>query len=327
MNYRTFGKTNFKVSKISLGTWQLGSKWGDPFNEKVALDTLQAAIDNGINLFDTADIYQDGNSEKAIGKFLKMHPDKDIFVVTKMGRDLNPHVAEGYNEENLRRFVNRSRQQLGKESLDLTLLHCPPTSVFYDKKVFDVLDAMKAEGLIKHYGVSIEKVEEGLAALEHDISAIEVIFNMFRTKPAEELFKKAAAKNVGIIVRVPLASGLLTGKYTENTTFGPQDHRSFNRNGEAFDKGETFSGVDYATGIRVAQQLKEELHTDNLAATALRWILMHPEVSVIIPGASRPEQIKANVTASELPALSDAEMVKVQEIYDKEIRPSVHHLW
>ncbi|MBO4397699.1 MAG: aldo/keto reductase [Bacteroidaceae bacterium] len=327
MNYRTFGKTNFKVSEISLGTWQLGSKWGDPFNEKVALDTLQAAIDNGINLFDTADIYQDGNSEKAIGKFLKMHPDKDIFVVTKMGRDLNPHVAEGYNEENLRRFVNRSRQQLGKESLDLTLLHCPPTSVFYDKKVFDVLDAMKAEGLIKHYGVSIEKVEEGLAALEHDISAIEVIFNMFRTKPAEELFKKAAAKNVGIIVRVPLASGLLTGKYTENTTFGPQDHRSFNRNGEAFDKGETFSGVDYATGIRVAQQLKEELHTDNLAATALRWILMHPEVSVIIPGASRPEQIKANVTASELPALSDAEMVKVQEIYDKEIRPSVHHLW
>ena len=327
MNYRTFGKTNFKVSEISLGTWQLGSKWGDPFNEKVALDTLQAAIDNGINLFDTADIYQDGNSEKAIGKFLKMHPDKDIFVVTKMGRDLNPHVAEGYNEANLRRFVNRSRQQLGKESLDLTLLHCPPTSVFYDKKVFDVLDAMKAEGLIKHYGVSIEKVEEGLAALEHDISAIEVIFNMFRTKPAEELFKKAAAKNVGIIVRVPLASGLLTGKYTENTTFGPQDHRSFNRNGEAFDKGETFSGVDYATGIRVAQQLKEELHTDNLAATALRWILMHPEVSVIIPGASRPEQIKANVTASELPALSDAEMVKVQEIYDKEIRPSVHHLW
>lgn len=327
MNYRLFGKTGFKVSEVSLGTWQLGSRWGDEFNEEVAQATLQAAVDNGINMFDTADIYQDGNSEKAIGRFLKANPDKEIFVTTKMGRALNPHVAEGYNEENLRFFVNRSRENQGVDALDLTLLHCPPTSVFHDKKVFDVLDKIKAEGLIKNYGVSIEKVEEGIAALDYDISAIEVIFNMYRMKPAEELFRKAAEKNVGIIVRVPLASGLLTGKYSTATTFGPNDHRTFNRNGEAFDKGETFSGVDYATGLQTAELLKKELHTDDLAGTALKWILMHPEVSVVIPGASKAEQIVSNVKASELPALTDEQMNTIKRIYDEKIKESVHHLW
>lgn len=327
MNYRLLGKTGFKVSEISLGTWQLGSRWGDPFDDKVAQQTLQAAIDNGINLFDTADIYQERQSEPAIGRFLKAHPDKRIYVVTKMGRDLNPHVAEGYNEANLRYFVNRSRKNLGVDALDLTLLHCPPTSVFSDRKVFAVLDSMKSEGLLLNYGVSIEKVSEGLAALEHDISAIEVIFNMFRLKPAEELFRKCEERNVGIIVRVPLASGLLTGKYTVSTTFGPADHRTFNRHGEAFDKGETFSGVDYQTGVRVAAMLKKELGTDNLAATALRWILMHPEVSVIIPGASRPEQIISNVAASDLPSLTEKQMDTVLRIYDDYIRDSVHKLW
>lgn len=327
MNYRIFGKTGFKVSEVSLGTWQLGSRWGDEFDEEVAQATLQAAVDNGINMFDTADIYQDGNSEKAIGRFLKANPDKQIFVTTKMGRALNPHVAEGYNEENLRFFVNRSRENQGVDALDLTLLHCPPTSVFHDKNVFGILDKIKAEGLIKNYGVSIEKVEEGLAALDYDISAIEVIFNMYRMKPAEELFRKAAEKNVGIIVRVPLASGLLTGKYSAATTFGPNDHRTYNRNGEAFDKGETFSGVDYATGLRTAELLKQELHTDDLAGTALKWILMHPEVSVVIPGASRAEQIVSNVKASELPSLSPEQMNTVKRIYDENIRPSVHHLW
>lgn len=334
MIYRTLGKTGYKVSEISLGTWQLGSRWGDEFNDEVAQQTLQSAVDNGITLFDTADIYQDRLSEPAIGRFLngengynRQHPDNPVHVVTKMGRDLNPHVAEGYNEQNLRYFVDRSRRNQQVDALDLTLLHCPPTSVFSDKKVFDVLDRIKAEGLIRHYGVSIEKVEEGLTALDHDISAIEVIFNMFRMKPSEELFARCAEKNVGIIVRVPLASGLLTGRYTADTKFGPQDHRTFNRNGEAFDKGETFSGVDYLTGVRVAQQLKEELHTDNLAATALRWILMHPEVSVVIPGASRPQQIVDNVVASTLPPLTDEQMQTVSRIYDKEIRPLVHHLW
>lgn len=327
MNYRIFGKTGFKVSEVSLGTWQLGSRWGDPFDEKVALDTLEAAFRSGINLFDTADIYQDGNSERAIGKFLSLHPNDRIYVVTKMGRALNPHVAEGYNEENLRRFVDQSRLQLGMEALDLTLLHCPPTPVFSDNKVFAVLDALKAEGKIRHYGVSIERIEEGLAALQHDISAIEVIFNMFRLRPADELFRKAAEKGVAIIVRVPLASGLLTGKFTADTKFGPDDHRTFNRNGEAFDKGETFSGVDYMTGVRVAQQLKTALATDDLATTALRYILMYPEVSVVIPGASRPEQIERNVKASDAAPLTDAQMQKVREIYDSEISPLVHHLW
>lgn len=327
MNYRIFGKTGFKVSEVSLGTWQLGSRWGDPFDEKVALDTLEAAFQNGINLFDTADIYQDGCSERAIGKFLKQHPDDRIYVVTKMGRALNPHVAEGYNEANLRRFVDQSRQQLGMDSLDVTLLHCPPTSVFSNKEVFGVLDALKAEGKIKHYGVSIERIDEGLAALEHGISAIEVIFNMFRLRPADELFKKAAAKGVAIIVRVPLASGLLTGKFTADTQFGPDDHRTFNRNGKAFDKGETFSGVDYMTGVRVAQQLKSELGTDDLATTALRYILMYPEVSVVIPGASRPEQIERNVKASDAAPLTDSQMQTVRSIYDKDIKPLVHHLW
>lgn len=334
MKYRRFGKTGFMASEISLGTWQLGSKWGDEFNTENAMKTLQAAVDSGINLFDTADIYQDKLSEPAIGEFLngengwnKLHPEKKVFVVTKMGRDLNPHVAEGYNEENLRFFVDRSRKAQKVDALDLTLLHCPPTPVFSDKKVFAVLDALKAEGKIKHYGVSIEKVEEGLAALEHNISAIEVIFNMFRLKPAEELFKKCAEKDVAIIVRVPLASGLLSGKFNASTTFGPQDHRSYNRNGEAFDKGETFSGVDYMTGVATAEQLKAELGTDNLAGTALRWILMHPEVSVVIPGASRPEQVTSNIAASELPALTDEQMATVQRIYDEKIRPLVHHLW
>lgn len=327
MNYRIFGKTGFKVSEVSLGTWQLGSRWGDPFDEKVALDTLEAAFRSGINLFDTADIYQDGNSERAIGKFLSLHPNDRIYVVTKMGRALNPHVAEGYNEENLRRFVDQSRRQLGMEALDLTLLHCPPTPVFSNNKVFAVLDALKAEGKIRHYGVSIERIEEGLAALQHDISAIEVIFNMFRLRPADELFRKAAEKGVAIIVRVPLASGLLTGKFTADTKFGPDDHRTFNRNGEAFDKGETFSGVDYMTGVRVAQQLKTALATDDLATTALRYILMYPEVSVVIPGASRPEQIERNVKASDAAPLTEAQMQKVREIYDSEISPLVHLLW
>lgn len=327
MNYRTLGKTGYEVSEISLGTWQLGSRWGDPFSEEVAQQTLEAALENGINMLDTADIYQDGCSERAIGRFLKAHPEKRIYVVTKMGRALNPHVAEGYTEENMRRFVNQSRERMGVDALDLTLLHCPPTPIFSNKEFFACLDKMKAEGIIRHYGVSIERIDEGLAALEHDISAIEVIFNMYRQRPAEELFKKAAEKNVGIIVRVPLASGMLTGTYTADKTFGPNDHRTYNRNGESFDKGETFSGVDYITGIRSAERLKAELPTDDLAGMALRWCLMFPEVSVVIPGASRPEQIVRNVAASELPPLSPAQMETVKRIYNEDIKDSVHNLW
>ncbi|MGL4373059.1 MAG: aldo/keto reductase [Turicibacter sp.] len=326
MNYRVLGKTGFKISEISLGTWQLGSKWGEKFSEQVALDTLEAAYAQGINFFDTADIYQGGLSEQAIGKFIKSKKDK-IYVVTKCGRKLNPHIAKGYNEENITEFVESSLKNMDVDQLDLVLLHCPPTEVYSNKEVFNALDELKACGKINHYGVSVETVEEAINALEFDISAVEIIFNMFRLKPSESFFKLAQEKNVGIIVRVPLASGLLTGIYTESTTFGSDDHRSYNRNGEAFDKGETFSGVDYLTGVKAANVLKEKLKTDALALSALKYILMYDEVSTVIPGASSPKQIEDNAKASSLPPFTQDEMDFVKELYEAEIKPSVHHLW
>ncbi len=326
MNYRTLGKTGYEISEISLGTWQLGSKWGDAFSEEVALETLEAAYKEGINFFDTADIYQGGLSEKAIGKFLKSKKDK-IYVVTKCGRKLNPHVAEGYNRENIVEFVNASLENMQVESLDLILLHCPPGEVYHRSEAFEALDDLKKEGKIQHYGVSVERVEEAIKAMDYDISAVEIIFNMFRLKPAETFFNLAKEKNVGIIVRVPLASGLLTGKYTLETKFGAEDHRNYNRNGEVFDKGETFSGVDYATGVKVAQELKDGLKTPDLSKTALRYILMYDAVSTVIPGASNPAQIAANAQAAALPAFTEEEMNLVKSAYDKEIRHLVHHLW
>ena len=325
MNYRILGKTGFRVSEISLGTWQLGSKWGEEFNEQNAMDTLEAAYQAGINFIDTADIYQGGESERAIGKFLKTKEEK-IFVVTKCGRKLDPHCAQGYNAENINRFVEDSLQNMQVDSLDLVLLHCPPSEVYHNKTVFDALDQLKASGKIQHYGVSVERIDEALQALEYDISAIEIIFNMFRLRPAQELFERAQEKNVGIIVRVPLASGLLTGKYTAATTFGAADHRSYNRNGEAFDKGETFSGVDYTIGLQAAQELKEGLQTDNLALSALRYILMYPAVSSVIPGASSPMQITQNARAAMLPSFTPAQMQLVEQVYNLHIKPLVHHL-
>lgn len=326
MNYRILGKTGFEISEVSLGTWQLGSKWGEPFDREVAWNTLEAAYQEGINFFDTADIYQDGMSEKIIGEFIKSK-DRRIYVVTKCGRKLNPHTSDGYNAENIRRFINESRENLQMECLDLVLLHCPPSDVYGKNDVFDTLDSMKKEGLIANYGVSVERIDEALEALKHDISAIEIIFNMFRIRPADDLFELAKQKNVGIIVRVPLASGLLTGKFTLKTEFGKGDHRNYNRNGEFFDKGETFSGVDYATGIKAATKLKERLHSDDLAKTALRYILMYDAVSTVIPGASSPIQIRNNAEASILPAFSVEEMDIVRNVYDEYIREQVHNLW
>lgn len=326
MNYRILGKTGFEISEVSLGTWQLGSKWGEPFDREVAWNTLEAAYQEGINFFDTADIYQDGMSEKIIGEFIKSK-DRRIYVVTKCGRKLNPHTSDGYNAENIRRFINESRENLQMECLDLVLLHCPPSDVYGKNDVFDTLDSMKKEGLIANYGVSVERIDEALEALKHDISAIEIIFNMFRIRPADDLFELAKQKNVGIIVRVPLASGLLTGKFTLKTEFGKGDHRNYNRNGEFFDKGETFSGVDYATGIEAATKLKERLHSDDLAKTALRYILMYDAVSTVIPGASSPIQIRNNAEASILPAFSVEEMDIVRNVYDEYIREQVHNLW
>lgn len=327
MNKRILGKTNVKVSEIALGCWQLGSKWGDPFSSEVARDTLEAATENGINCFDTADVYQDGLSEKAIGEYLK-EVDVKPFVITKSGRRLNPHNAEGYNEENIRKFVDDSRKNMDLESLDMVLLHCPPTDVFYNPKVFQVLETLKTEGKIKNYGVSVERIEEGLKAMQYEgVSAIEIIFNMFRLRPMELFFEQAKINNVAVIVRVPLASGLLTGKFTKETTFGKDDHRTFNRNGEAFDKGETFSGVDYQLGLQAVEELKKLFKTDQLAPYALRWVLMFDAVSIVIPGASRKEHIINNAKAANLEPLTEEQMNGVKDIYNKYIKQTVHNIW
>ena len=326
MNQRRLGKTNRMVSEIGLGTWQLGTKWGDPFNEAEAQKILEASYESGINLIDTADIYNNGNSELAIGKFIAKHKDH-FFVVTKCGRGLNPHTAEGYTAENMEKFIDGSLKRLGVEHLDLVLLHCPPTSVYQKDELFSGMDKLVQKGKISHYGVSIEKVSEGLQAMEYPISAIEVIFNMFRLKPLEELFPAAKTNDIGILARVPLASGLLTGRYTKDTVFGKDDHRSYNRNGEAFDKGETFSGVDYELGLQAVEELKRLFHTENLIPYALRWILMHDAVSAVIPGASKCEQVLTNVKAAELTALTPEQMAGVAAVYDKYIRESVHCNW
>lgn len=327
MRFRTFGKTGLKVSEISLGTWQLGSRWGDPFNEEIAIKTLDAAIKTDINLFDTADVYQGGMSEKIIGKYIKTL-EKKPFVITKTGRRLTEHTKEGYSEENIRKFIDDSRANLDLESLDMVLLHCPPTDVYYMPGVFKLLDQLKVEGKIKHYGVSVERIEEGLKAMDYEgVEAIEIIFNMFRLRPIEHFFKRAQEQKIGVIVRVPLASGLLTGKFTKQSSFGKDDHRTFNRNGEAFDKGETFSGVDYERGLEAVEALKNLFHTQNLTAIALRWILMFDAVSTVIPGASKPEYVYDNVNATLLPPLTKEQMKAVEDIYDKYIKDPVHYIW
>lgn len=326
MKQRILGKTGRSISEIGLGTWQLGTVWGEVFNKAEAMEILESAYENGITMIDTADVYNDGNSELAIGEFLKKYPDH-FYVVTKCGRGLNPHVAEGYTTENMEKFIDGSLKRLDVDHLDMVLLHCPPTSVYQKDELFAGMDRMKKSGKISDYGVSIEKVSEGISAMDYDISAMEVIFNMFRLKPLEELFPKAKENNVGIIARVPLASGLLTGRYNESTTFGAGDHRTYNRDGAAFDKGETFSGVDFKLGLQAAAELKKLFGTEDLIPYALRWILMHDAVSVVIPGASKVSQVGSNVRAAELPELDQKQMDGVAEIYDRLLRASVHQNW
>lgn len=326
MKKRIFGNTNKMVSEIGLGTWQLGTKWGDEFNTKEAFKILEAAKNNDINFIDTADVYNNGMSEITIGEYIKNNR-TDFFITTKCGRKLNPHTADMYTPQAIEKFIDESIERMQLDKLDLILLHCPPTEVYEKKEVFDKLEELKNKGKINSYGVSIEKISEGLKAMEYGISAIELIFNMFRLKPIEELFKKAKEKNVGIIARVPLASGLLTGKYNKDTTFGQNDHRTFNRDGKAFDKGETFSGVDYNLGLEAVEELKKVFNTDNLVPYAIKWILMFDEVSVVIPGASKESQVIENIKASELPDITQEQMEKVEEIYNKYIRNSVHDNW
>ena len=326
MKQRILGKTGHAVGEIGLGTWQLGTRWGDPFNHEEAMKILETAYENGITFVDTADVYNGGKSEETVGEYLSAHPGR-FYVTTKCGRRLNPHTAEMYTPEAVRGFIEASLGRMQLERLDLILLHCPPTSVYRRDDIFGELEKQKRAGKIADYGVSIEKAEEGIQAMEYDISAMEVIFNMFRLKPLDELFPLAAEKNVGIIARVPLASGLLTGRYTKDTVFGPGDHRTYNRDGAAFDKGETFSGIPYGLGLEAAEDLKAAFGTADLAPYAIRWILMRPEVSVVIPGASRAAQVAANVKAAELPPLTDAQMKAVSDIYDRYLRESVHPQW
>ena len=317
-----------RVSAISLGTWAIGGTWGTVSDEE-SIRTLHRAVDLGVNFLDTADVYGDGHSERLIGQLLEEREDDELFVATKAGRRLEPHSAEGYDHENLSAFVERSLKNLGVEALDLLQLHSPPTEVYRQDSTFEALDRLQEAGKIKNYGVSVETVEEARMALDYPgVKTVQIIFNIFRQKPAEEFFPLAEERNVGILARVPLASGLLSGKMTADRVFEEDDHRNFNREGQIFDRGETFSGVPFETGLAAAEDLKELVPEGyTLAQLALRWILMHPAVSCAIPGAKRPDQVEDNVAAADMPPLSDEVMDRIREIYDRSIRPEVHHLW
>ena len=328
MKYRKLGKTGFEVSEISLGTWQVGGKWGSGFDDANADEILQTALDKGINFIDTADVYESGQSEKAVGRNIKK-TENSIYVATKCGRYLQPHTSEEYQPEVLRKFVEDSLQRLQVDTLDLIQLHCPPTEVYYRPEIFHLFNDLKKEGKIQNLGVSVENVEEAIKAAEYDnVTTVQIIFNMFRMKPAEKFFPLAKEKNVGIIVRVPLASGLLTGKFNENTQFDKEDHRNFNREGEAFDKGETFSGVPYKVGLEAVERLRKIFpDTDNLAPIALKWILSFDAVSCVIPGASKVSQVHSNLKANDLPEITAHQKEQVQQVYDELIKEHVHHKW
>lgn len=327
MNYRELGRTGWKVSEVSFGSWAIGSAWGQ-VDDQESIAALHTAIDHGVNFIDTADVYGDGHSERLIAQVLKERGET-IYVATKAGRRLDPHVADGYNAENLARFIERSLRNLDTDCLDLVQLHCPPTEVYYRPEVFGALDDLVAAGKIRYYGVSVEKVEEALKAIEYpNVQTVQIIFNMFRHRPADLFFREAQRRKVGILARVPLASGLLTGKMTRQTTFAADDHRQFNRQGESFDRGETFSGVDYEAGLDAVEEIRPLVPPGaTMAQFALRWILMFEAVSCVIPGAKRPSQAEDNVKAAELPPLSPEQMAAIRAIYDRHIRAEVHHRW
>lgn len=327
MQYRELGRTGWKVSTVSFGAWAIGGSWGN-VDDKDSLAALHRSIDLGVNFIDTADGYGDGRSERLIAQ-LRKERKEEIFVATKAGRRLNPHVASGYNRENLTSFVERSLQNLDTECIDLLQLHCPPTEVFYMPETFGVLDDLVKAGKLRYYGVSVEKVEEAIKAIEYpNVQTVQIIFNIFRQRPAELFFAEATRRKVGILARVPLASGLLTGKLNPKSTFEADDHRAFNRHGESFDRGETFSGVDYETGLQAVEELRALVPAGwSMPQFALRWILMFDAVTCTIPGAKNPAQAEDNVKAAELPAIDSATMDKVRAIYDAHVRGLVHHYW
>lgn len=327
MNYRELGRTGWKVSEISFGAWAIGSLWGK-VDDNESMAALHRAIDLGVNFIDTADVYGMGRSERLIAR-LRKERRETIYVATKAGRRINPHTAGGYNKQNLTSFIEDSLKNLETDCLDLVQLHCPPTEAYYRPELFGALDDLVKAGKIRNYGVSVEKVEEALKAIEYPgVQSVQIIFNMFRLRPAELFFREALRRKVGILARVPLASGMLTGRMTRATTFSEDDHRQFNRHGEMFDMGETFSGVDFGTGLQAVEELRALVPQGaTLTQLALRWILMFDAVTCAIPGAKRPAQVEENFSAGDLAPLSDAQMAAVQGVYDKLIRAQVHQRW
>ncbi|WPE19668.1 aldo/keto reductase [Shinella zoogloeoides] len=328
MRHRTFGRTGFTTTDIGFGAWQIGGAWGD-VSEADGRAALHAALDAGMTFIDTADVYGDGRSEKIIADVLKERGGERPMVATKAGRRLSPHVADGYNKANLEAFIDRSLTNLGVECLDLVQLHCPPTEVYYRPEVFQALEEIKAAGKIADYGVSVEKVEEALKAIEYPgVVSVQIIYNIFRQRPARLFFQEAARRKVAIIARVPLASGLLSGKITRDTAFAADDHRNFNRNGDAFDVGETFAGVPFETGLQAVEEIRALVPAgESMAAFALRWILMADAVSVVIPGARNGEQAKANAAAANLPPIPENVMEATREVYERLVAPHVHQRW
>ncbi|WP_376796634.1 aldo/keto reductase [Thermogemmatispora sp.] len=328
MEYRPLGRTGWQVSAIGFGAWAIGGDAWGPSDDREALAALHRAIDLGVNFIDTADVYGDGHSEQLIARVRKERREP-LYVATKAGRRLSPHTADGYNRQNLTAFVERSLRNLETEAIDLLQLHCPPSEVYDRPEVFGILDDLVQQGKIRYYGVSVEKVEEALKAIRYpNVQSVQIIFNIFRHKPAERFFAAAQERGVGIIVRVPLASGLLTGKLRPDSQFAPNDHRNYNRHGEAFDQGETFSGVDYEAGLQAVEELRPLVPAGmTMAQFALRWILMFPQVSTVIPGARNPRQAEDNSHAADLPPLSAETMQRVRELYDRRIRPLVHDRW
>ena len=328
MEKRILGRTGRGVSVIGQGCWQFGGDWGE-VSDEAALGVLHTAAEAGVTFFDTADVYGDGHSEQLVGQFLRECGDPAIMVATKLGRRADPFVAETYTRENLRAWTDRSRRNLGRDTIDLTQLHCPPTPVYSDDRVFDALDEMVADGWISGYGVSVETVDEAMTALQRPgVASIQIIANIFRRKPLEQVLPAAQAAGVGIIARVPLASGLLSGKFTAQTSFAPEDHRTYNRHGESFDQGETFSGVPYEVGVDAAQAVTR-LAPEGVspAQFALRWLIDQPGISTVIPGASRAEQARANAAAADVAPLTADQLAALEQIYDEQIRVHVHHRW
>ncbi len=327
MQYQTLGSTGLRISSISFGAWAIGGTWGT-VDDEVSMRALHKALDLGVNFFDTADVYGDGRSERLIAS-LRRERSEPFVVATKAGRRLPLQTVEGYSRSNLEMWISRSLKNLETDSLDLLQLHCPPTALYDHDEPFEILRDFKRQGLIKHFGISVEAVDEAMRGIHHEgVESVQIIFNMFRLKPTEEFFAAAKARHVGVLARVPLASGLLTGKIKAETTFAPDDHRQFNREGQAFDKGETFSGVPLDVGLQAVEELKRLVpHDCTMAQFALRWIQMFDAVTCSIPGAKTPEQVQANCSAADLPAISSDTMRAVEAIYNKWIRPHVHQSW